>query len=207
MRCHKQMNGARLVYNYYRTYDPTTGRYLQADPIGILKDYSDPQMQVAIRQGMPLQFGANGSGLNHLYGYVNQNPLSAIDPFGLDQMNRSPYAPGGGNSSAVTSSINIQFGSTVLTPSKGGTQSSQTTGLGLGVYAQICPKPDPDPNSCSSSGSGSSSSGSNSSPVPDSFSWTSKQGMGFSTSSSGVCLVIGPVISLPGVSWNTTGVH
>ena len=38
---------------------------------------------MAIQQGMPLQSGVNGMGLNHLYGYANQNPISNFDPFGL----------------------------------------------------------------------------------------------------------------------------
>ena len=75
-----------MYYNYFRDYDPSTARYIQADPIGVTKDFSNPQLQVAIKQGVNLQGSTNLHDpfrLNHTYGYTDQNPLNSIDPFGL----------------------------------------------------------------------------------------------------------------------------
>ena len=47
-----------LHYNYFRYYDPATGRYMSNDPIGLL------------------------GGINP-YLYANANPLTFIDPYGL----------------------------------------------------------------------------------------------------------------------------
>jgi RHS repeat-associated protein len=63
-----------LHQNFYRDYDPATGRYVEADPIG----------QAA---------GSN------LYGYVYANPIEWMDPLGLDLWicDRSTHGPMPGN--------------------------------------------------------------------------------------------------------------
>ncbi len=84
-----------LNYNYYRDYDRQLGRYVQSDPIGILRDYSALQLQIAIRLGVVEESGAAGEMLNHAYGYVGQNPLFWIDPYGLANSGQ-PTNLGGG---------------------------------------------------------------------------------------------------------------
>lgn len=69
-------------YNYYRDYDPSTGRYLQSDPRGILLDFSDPQRRVATQVGLPIPPYGYVNGLNQLFGYTGQNPILISDPTG-----------------------------------------------------------------------------------------------------------------------------
>ena len=48
-----------LAYNWHRTYDPSLGRYSQADPLGFVDGPS-------------------------VYGYARQSPVMRVDPWGLD---------------------------------------------------------------------------------------------------------------------------
>lgn len=52
-------HGSEPVYNSARDYNPTIGRYLEADPIGM------------------------AGGQNNLYTYVDGNPVTRVDPKGL----------------------------------------------------------------------------------------------------------------------------
>jgi len=74
-------------YNYYRDYDPSLGRYIQSDPLGIMLDNFSPEMIVAESMGaVELPYDIDPGYLNHSYAYVDSNPLVYSDPDGLSAL-------------------------------------------------------------------------------------------------------------------------
>jgi RHS repeat-associated protein len=75
--------GSGLYQNWYRDYDATIGRYVEADPLGIYAGQS-------------------------VYAYVANDPVNAIDPLGLDL--RMGYNPAFGGVGTHTFLYSTEYG-------------------------------------------------------------------------------------------------
>jgi RHS repeat-associated protein len=77
-----------LHYNYFRDcYDPATGRYCEADPIGssLFGDQAVRSLgrkDIALSEQAALLLSPEPK-YNHLYSYADNSPLNKADPFGL----------------------------------------------------------------------------------------------------------------------------
>ena len=122
----RENDGAGLYYYRARYYDPVLKRFISEDPIGL------------------------GGGINH-FAYVEGNPLSMIDPYGLQgQMSRSrgrtPPNPNNGGRTGV-------FGCLLGCASyiEGDPEAQLSISPSLGGGFMLCSKPripDPQPPSC-----------------------------------------------------------
>ena len=76
-------------YNWNRYYEPTLGRYITSDPLGLIPGLMrDPSLMLPreIRWHLYRESTTDLLHLkiNHLYGYAYANPLTYVDPFGLE---------------------------------------------------------------------------------------------------------------------------
>jgi RHS repeat-associated protein len=116
-------------FNFFRTYDPSTGRYLEPDPIGLKGNPSAFLYDAAPHPLIPVSLGFRDG---HTYAYAGSNPLGVADPLGLGTW--SSFSVGG-------SLGPITFKWTSEKPLS--TQNEFVTDFELGGGISFCYTPDP----------------------------------------------------------------
>jgi len=138
-----------LHYNYFRDYHPGWGRYVQSDPIGILRNLASPQLEVVAQSRVPLylQDVKPEAGLNHVFGYVGQNPMDSEDPYGLVEPTDHLVYDSGTNNQCVRNCISKEIKQCMptLSPNLAGTVYDSMSGLLCSIVVRYeCAKKDCD---------------------------------------------------------------
>jgi hypothetical protein len=82
--CSYDVASDEIDYNWFRYYDPKTGRYITSDPIGLLYDFSDPQLSLSVELSLvSVSATPFNNILNQTYAYVDNNPAIKSDSSGL----------------------------------------------------------------------------------------------------------------------------
>jgi len=119
-----------LAYNWHRDYDPRIGRYVQSDPLGILPGAELASSSMSrLSPRLKARLSRVGFQLNQSYAYVDSNPVSQIDPDGLEPTTLGRIGIGaarGGLSGARGGLVGIGLG------------------IGLGAMAELCSPTDRD---------------------------------------------------------------
>ncbi len=105
-----------LHYNYFRDYDPKTGRYIQPDPIGVKGLTRHLAMSRILKGKVSGKYPFLSKGGLNLYIYTENNPVNMTDVYGLFLMTIDDRGGRGGATYGGTVTIVGDNGQTVVTP-------------------------------------------------------------------------------------------
>jgi hypothetical protein len=97
-------------YNYFRDYDPSIGRYVEGDPIGVGGHVAEALIRTkanAMLQALGIGIPEDAPPIElNLYGYASADPLRWIDPDALSSLS---FDRGAGQLCAIDKNGNVVF--------------------------------------------------------------------------------------------------